>query len=335
MSVEVLVNDYRNGYLENIHPGHICGVNATGIIKYKVGDTEHWTFLRSALKPIQAIPAIANHIQEHFKLTNRETSLIAASHRGEELHIDELEKLLDKIGVAEEELLCHPTYPLNSRAKEALLKKNQPKRKLYHNCSGKHLGMLALAKVLGVNTEGYFELEHPVQQEILIALSSISGCSIDQIRMGVDGCGVPVYALPLKFLANTYLRFARPELICDQSIQDAVIKITSMMNEHPEIISGTNAICTSLLMDDNIVAKGGAQGVYCFGLKEEKLGFSLKVMDGSEEQWPLIVASILEQIEYKNQDTIQRLYNLSQKEIYNDNNKLVGNKKAVFKLVEV
>ena len=107
------------------------------------------------------------------------------------------------------------------------------------------------------------------------------------------------------------------------------------MNENPDIISGTNAICTSLLMDDNIVAKGGAQGVYCFGLKEEKLGFSLKVMDGSEEQWPLIVASILEQIEYKNKDTIQRLYNLSQKEIYNDNNKLVGNKEAVFKLIEV
>ncbi|KKI89644.1 asparaginase [Bacillus sp. SA1-12] len=334
MNIQVLVNDYRNGLLENIHPGHICGVTSMGQIKYKVGDTEHLTFLRSALKPIQAIPAIAHQIQESFKLTNRETSLIAASHRGENFHIVELEKLLDKIGVAEEELLCHPTYPLNPEAKEELLKKNQPKRKLYHNCSGKHLGMIALAKVLGVSTKGYFELDHPVQQEILKALSSISGCRMEQISTGVDGCGVPVHALPLKFIANAYLRFANPELIEDRSIQQAVIKITSMMNENPDIISGTNTICTSLLMDDNIVAKGGAQGVYCFGLKEEKLGFSLKVMDGTEEQWPLIVASILEQIDYKNKDTIQRLYLLSRKEIYNDNNKLVGNKKAVFKLVE-
>ncbi|ASN04177.1 asparaginase [Virgibacillus necropolis] len=332
MNYEILVSDYRNGILENIHPGHICGVDEFGSVKYQVGNPDHLTFLRSALKPIQAIPAIANGIQEHFKLTNRETALIAASHRGEEFHVDELEKLLDKVGIQEEELLCHPTYPLNPRSKDKLAKNNQPNRRLYHNCSGKHLGMIALAKILGVSTEGYFKPDHPVQQEILSALSSVSGCKVEHIHSGVDGCGVPVYALPLRYIANTYLRFARPELIEDRFIRRAVFQITSMMNENPDIISGTDTICTSLLMDGNIVAKGGAQGVYCFGLDEEKMGFSLKVIDGSEEQWPIIVASILEQINYKNKDTIQRLYQLTEKDIYNDNNKLVGNKEASFKL---
>ncbi|WP_206207731.1 asparaginase [Virgibacillus profundi] len=335
MNEEILVNDYRNGILENIHPGHICGIDANEEVKYTVGNARHLTFLRSAFKPIQAIPVIAHKVQEHFKLTNRETALIAASHRGEDFHLEELKKLMDKIGVAEDELLCHPTYPLNPGAKDAMLKDNQPKRRLCHNCSGKHLGMIALAKVLGVSTEGYYEPEHPAQQEILKALSTVSGCNIAEISIGVDGCGVPVYALPLQSIANVYLRFARPELIADQTIREAVVAISSLMNENPEIISGTDAICTNLLMDKNIVAKGGAQGVYCFGLKDEKFGFALKVMDGTEEQWPLIVATILEQIDYKNKQTIQRLYQISHKDIYNDNDKLVGNKEAVFHLAGI
>src|SRR5699024_11530939 len=121
-------------------------------------------------------------------------------------------------------------------------------------------------------------------------------CEPDEIGKGVDGCGVPVFALPLEDIAKVYLKFARPELIKDETIRKAVTTIVAIMNEHPDIISGTDAICTHLLMDDNIVAKGGAQGVYCFGLIEEKVGFALKVLDGTEEQGPLIVASILEQI---------------------------------------
>ncbi|MUV37264.1 Asparaginase [Lentibacillus sp. JNUCC-1] len=219
-----------------------------------------------------------------------------------------------------------------SGAKDKLVAQREPKRKLYHNCSGKHLGMIALAKVLGVSIEGYYEPEHPVQQEILQALSMMSDSETSEIVRGVDGCGVPVYALPLNKIAEMYLRFARPELITDGSLKKAVTDIAALMNEHPDIISGTDAICTSLLMDKNIVAKGGAQGVYCFSLKKEQLGFSLKVLDGTEEQWPIVVASILEQIGYENEDTINRLYQISGKDIFNDNDKRVGHKEASFKL---
>src|SRR5699024_9892670 len=119
----------------------------------------HMTFLRSAFKPIQAIPAIMHDIQGHFGLTNRETALITASHRGEPFHIETLETLRQKIDVPEDALLCHPAYPLNPDAKDALVAANQPKRKLYHNCSGKHLGMIALAKVIGRSEEHTSELQ--------------------------------------------------------------------------------------------------------------------------------------------------------------------------------
>lgn len=332
MKLEILAGDYRNGILENIHPGHICGLGDSGSVMFEVGDTGHMTFLRSALKPVQAIPAISHGIQEHFNLTDRETALFAASHRGEPFHIEQLERLMEKLGVDEETLLCHPAYPLNPGAAEQLIKNNLPKRRLYHNCSGKHLGMIGLAKLLGEDTAGYYEPEHPVQQEIVKALSSLSGCPEERIEKGVDGCGLPVYALPLNAIAAIYQKFVRPELVEDPELRNAVISIGKVMNEHADIISGSEAICTALLQDGNIIAKGGAQGVYCFGLKDQGIGFALKVMDGTEDNWPIIVASILEQIDYPASETIERLYSISKRNIFNDNNKLVGVKKATFSL---
>ena len=104
------------------------------------------------------------------------------------------------------------------------------------------------------------------------------------------------------------------------------------MNAHPEMIAGTKSVCSALLQDDNIVAKGGAMGVYCFGLKKERLGFVLKIEDGSTDEWTLIIGSILEQIGYKNKTTLERLKTLFPNEIKNDNGYIVGSKKAGFVL---
>jgi L-asparaginase II len=104
------------------------------------------------------------------------------------------------------------------------------------------------------------------------------------------------------------------------------------MNDHYEMVSAPWFICSTLLRDPNIVAKGGAKGIYCFGLRKERIAFALKVLDGSEEAWPIIIASILEQIGYDNQATIDRMYALTPKELRNDSNVAVGENKAVFKL---
>jgi L-asparaginase II len=104
------------------------------------------------------------------------------------------------------------------------------------------------------------------------------------------------------------------------------------MNQHYEMVAGTDRICSSLLKDPNIVAKGGAKGVYAFSLKKERLAFALKVLDGSEDEWPLIVASILEQIGYGNWETIEEMYRLAPQEIRNDNRRVIGMNQTVFTL---
>jgi L-asparaginase II len=197
------------------------------------------------------------------------------------------------------------------------------------------MGILTLCKGLGCETENYWDIENPAQQEILKHISMVSEYPVEDIKIGTDGCGVPVFAMPLKYLANAYLRLACPDLIQDEDVRCAVQRITKLMNDNYEMVSGTGRICSLLLMDRNIVAKGGAKGTYCFGLKKERLGFAIKVMDGSEDEWPLIVVSILEQINYENKETIKRLKEAFPEELNNDNNKIVGINKVRFNLTKI
>jgi L-asparaginase II len=329
---ELLVEEYRGGILECVHRGHICGVSDSGEVKYSVGDDEFVAFLRSSAKPIQAIPLIKHGLKEKYNLTDKEATIIAGSHRAEPFHVEALESMMKKIGIKDEDFVCLPTYPLRAEARENLIRSNKPKRSIYHNCSGKHISIMTLCKFLGCSIEDYWDINNPAQQEILEHISMVADYPKEDIKIGVDGCGVPVFAMPLKYLAKAFMRMVCPDLIEDKEVREAVIKITRLMNENYEMVSGTNLICSLLLMDPNIVAKGGSKGVYCFGLREERLGFAIKVMDGAEEQWPFIVASILEQINYKNKDTIKRLYDVFPLEVKNDNNKIVGVSKVKFQL---
>lgn len=329
---ELLVEEYRGEVLECVHRGHICGVSDDGEVKYYAGDTEFLTFLRSSAKPIQVLPIVEKGLDKKYGLTNKEITVMTGSHRAETFHVEALESLMDKVGIKEEQLVCNPTYPLGIKAKEDLLKDNKPARRIYHNCSGKHFGILTLCTFLGCGTEDYFDIKNSAQQEILRHISILADYPKEDIRIGTDGCGVPVFAMPIRYLAKAYMRLACPDLIKEDKIREAVEKITGLMNENYEMVAGTDRICSLLLMDKNIVAKGGAKGVYCFGLREERLGFSIKIMDGSEDEWPFIVASILEQINYKNKDTIKRLYEAFPLQIKNDNNKIVGINKVKFNL---
>lgn len=327
-----LVEEYRGDTLENIHHGHICGVDETGHIVLHTGDPNWVTYMRSAAKPLQAIPVFLHGIDERYGLTDKEKTIMMASHRAEEEHVEALESILRKTGLSEEQLVCHATYPLSEKARDELVIRQQPARRIYHNCSGKHLGILALCKGMGYSLEGYDQPEHPAQQEILAVVAKLAGCAKEEVNLGIDGCGFPVFGLSLQQMAVMYLKLACPDLIEDVATREAVVRMTGVMNAHPHMISASWFICSNLLMDPNIVAKGGAKGVYCFGLRKERRAFALKVLDGSEDEWPLIIASILKQIGYDNKETIERMYRLAPPETYNDNRKLVGVNRAVFEL---
>jgi len=309
-------------------------VGEKGELKRYAGDPGFISFTRSAAKPLQAIPGIRGGIAEHYRLTPAEIALMTASHRGESYHLSALESISSKIGIEEGNMVCATSYPLDESSREHAIR-GLGKRKLYHNCSGKHLGILSYSKLKGLPLAEYADREHPVQREIIDTIAYMADVEPESIRLGTDGCGLPVFALPLTALAGAYLKLACPDLIGDQATREAVTTITAAMNAHPEMVSGYGRLDSIMLQDDNIIAKGGFKGVYCFGLRRERIGIAFKVLDGSEEEWGLIVQSILRQIGYSNSALLEQLSAAFSGDIYNDGGTRVGQAKTEFELKSV
>ncbi|WP_096438722.1 asparaginase [Alteribacter populi] len=324
MNKPVKIEEYRNGILENVHECLIYAVDGSRNTVMKRGEPSHPIFYRSAMKPIQAIPAFQSNVIEQYGLNSNEAALFMGSHRGEEYHQETLIRLLEKLNVKENDFVCGHAYPLNEAAKHRFIAERKEKRKLFHNCSGKHLGLMAAARAYGYPIDGYEQLGHPIQQHILSILADLSEVAASDIASGKDGCGLPVHAVPLKNMALSYLKFVKPELISDTKTANAVSAVGQVMNKHPEMIAAHRFTCSTLLLDENIIAKGGAQGVYCFALKKERISFAIKVLSGSELVWSLLVAELLKKISYDNKGTIEALYELRPPIIYSDGNDVVG-----------
>lgn len=324
MSFETFVKEYRGGILENIHIGQLSCVNGAKEEIYSVGQNHEPVYFRSAAKPFQAIPIFLTGAIEKWGITPEESALFMASQRGELYHQERLRSLMKKLPFKEEQLICAASYPLNEGAKEKYIHERHEKRKLYHNCAGKHLGFLTACLANDYPLENYCDIDHPLQQQIKNCIMNLSEVAEDQLILGVDGCGAPNFAIPLRNMAIAYLKLANPHLIEDEKMRNAVIQIVNLMNGYPNMIASENFICSTLLLDSNIVAKGGAQGVYCFSLKKEKLSFVFKIMNGSEMPWSIIIANLLDQIDYANKETIKNVKAIRSNHIKNDAGVVVG-----------
>ena len=330
---KVLVQEYRGDLVENEHPGLIAGVDFEGCLRYSVGDPEKICYLRSCAKSIQCLPIFMMGLDNRFGFSDDECTMFAASHLGRSYHVERLESIMKKLGVTEDDLIMKPTYPLCERAAEKLMREGKPRRKIYHNCSGKHLGLLAASLGMGLPKEDYWKRDSELQKTIKNVIGKMADYPAEKIVVGVDGCGVPVYGMPLKNCAYAFARLANPEVIEDSRLKEAVLRITGLMHKYPELICGDGTICSELMRDENIIAKSGAKGVYCFSLKKERLAFAVKILDGAQEPLELCVASILEHIGY-NKEVIDRLYKIRPQVVLNDNQTIVGACKACFELEE-
>lgn len=329
---ERLIEETRNGWLECEHLGSICGVDGSGRIVYAVGDMERPRFLRSAGKPLQAIPVVRSGALEHYGLHARDLAIMLASHRGEPVHMDTLAHIMQSTGIEQQELICQASYPLHDQSKEEWIRHGGYKEKRFHNCSGKHLGVLAWCQHAGYDKARYADAEHPAQQEIAACIAEMSMTRPEELGTGVDGCGFPVLALPLPAIARAYLHIACPEKLADASMRTAVERVREAMIQYPLLVGGTGRLDSVLMEDDNITAKGGFKGIFGFSLREEQLGFAVKIDDGNDEECAYVVTEILQQIGYRRNETIKRLKETFPIDIHNDQGVAVGSRRPVFRL---
>lgn len=329
---ERLIEETRNGWPECEHLGSICGVDGEGKIVYALGDMERPRFLRSAGKPLQAIPVVKSGVLEHYGLTERDLAIMMASHRGESFHIETLDHIMQSTGLDQQELICQASYPLHDPTKEEWIRHGGYKEQRFHNCSGKHLGVLAWCQLAGYDKQRYTDPDHPAQQAIVSSIAEMSLAEVEELAAGVDGCGFPVLALPLPSIARAYLHIACPEKLQHEETRQAVMRIREAMVHYPLLVGGTGRLDSVLMEDDNITAKGGFKGIFGFSLRDEELGFAVKIDDGNDEECAYVVTEILKQIDYRNKSTIARLEEAFPIHIHNDQGMVVGARRPVFRL---
>jgi len=303
MFPSTLANVIRGDTVESVHSGHVAIVDGEGNTIFETGDPQAVTFFRSASKPFQLIPVITSGAADAFGFTEAEIALGCASHSGEPVHVEIARSMLAKAGFTEDDLHCGIQLPFNEHEAERMLKAGEQPTQLHNNCSGKHAAMLALARHIDADPASYESISNPVQYRALGCVADFTELASERIKLGIDGCSVPNFAVPVRAMASSFARLVRPSKL-DGLVQAASDRIVAAMTKYPELIGGTNRLDTMLMRAaaGRIVSKVGADGVWCCGVVpsgryRSGLGIAVKVADGDDHRGrPVIAVSILKQL---------------------------------------
>ena len=322
---EPFVDVVRGDRIESVHRVAACASDIHGNVRFELGDIDTPIFLRSTAKPFIAAAAIAVGVRERFRLTPTEISVMAASHSGEPYHVAAVRSILEKIGLDESALQCGSHLPYNERAAHTLLRNNEAPSPLHNNCSGKHAGILALAQAIGAEPRTYLEQKHPAQQAILEFCARMSDDDANTWPLGVDGCGIPVYATSLRKAALAFARFASPNEL-DPRDAAALLIVRDAMVAHPQYVAGTGEFDTALMRaaDGNIACKSGAEGVHGVAAIAAGLGYASKVIDGSNRGRAPATITVLRKLGVLAEDAAAKLDAFAHPVVYNRARSAVG-----------
>lgn len=289
--VEVL----RGDIVESRHRVHVAVVDAGGRLRASAGEPHLVTFTRSAIKALQALPLVEDGAADRYGISEAELALCCASHGGESFHVEAAQSILDRIGETEDVLACGPHAPFHKPSARALAEAGLEPRRLHNNCSGKHAGMLALARLHDWPTAGYHLPDHPVQRRMLAEVERWAEVPRAEILTGMDGCGVVTFAVPLSALAGVFARLGAAARHGEQGPK----RLLAAMHRHPEYLAGTDRLCTDIVRatGGRVVAKVGAEGVYAAGVPEEGIGIALKVEDGARRAAEPALLGVLRSLE--------------------------------------
>jgi L-asparaginase II len=339
-----LVEVRRGPVVESRHRGHVAAVDGEGRLVASLGEPDTVTYLRSSAKPFQAVPVVTTGAAAAFGLTDAELAVACGSHSGEDLHEGVVAGMLAKVGLDESFLKCGLHDPFDRATAERLRREGRSPGVLRNNCSGKHTGMLVLSRHLGAPPESYDDPAGPVQQAILRAVSQFSGVPARDVALGTDGCGAPVFGVPVSAMALMYARLVAPPADFDDVTRGACTRLVAAMTRYPELVGGTVERFDTEVMRAAaglVVSKIGAEGVYTAGVLPcaawpKGLGLAFKIEDGEDRRARSTIAiESLTQLGVLDEDAQKSLSPYASFPVLNHRGEIVGKIQPSFRLERV
>ena len=319
-----MVEVIRGGFTESTHRGVAVLINSNGEILREWGNSNTLIYPRSALKPIQSLNLYKDGVAKALGLSDNLIALTTASHHAENIHQKMINNWLKKINLKEKHLSCGPSWPWNIKDQFKAHAKYKVKRKIFHNCSGKHCGHLSVSKYKNLPIKNYQNKDHPIQKDLIKLIEDLSKYKIKNI--GVDGCTLPNPLIPLKKFAFAMAQLADYKKINDHStiakrIFDSCVKF-------PEITGGSNSINSILtkLSKGKIFVKNGAEGVFVAIIPEQKSALAVKIIDGASRAAEVAIAGLLSELKIINNEKINKIKKIP---IKNSANQIIGSMKWI------
>ena len=290
----VLVELVRGALVESRHSGAVAVVDADGASVLALGEVARPVYPRSAVKPLQALPLVESGAADRYGFGDTEIALACASHGGEPAHVEVANRMLARAGLDAAALECGAHWPSHQPSAQALARSGGAPSALHNNCSGKHAGFLCVACAASVDHRGYVAAHHLVQREVRAAVESLTGIGLTADVCGVDGCSIPTWGVPLERLALAFARFGTGRRM-EQKRANAAARIRAACAAQPYYVAGSGRFCTEIMkrFGARVLAKTGAEGVFCGALPEQGIGIAVKCDDGATRAAEVAMAAMI------------------------------------------
>ncbi|MNK19551.1 L-asparaginase II [compost metagenome] len=318
--VEVL----RGPVVESLHQVMAVVVNENGGLTNYWGNPAFLTFPRSSIKMLQALPLIESGAADKFSLSDKQLALACSSHSGEKEHLSALMEWMEKTGIKESALACGGHWPRNEAAAHDMIRKGHKPTGICNNCSGKHMGILTTCLHLGEDLAGYEQYNHKAQLRLRKVLSEVTKTDHAKIVHGVDGCGIPTYALPLQAIAVGMSALINPKESATRKV--AAERLMSAVRNQPLYLSGSGEFVTAVVekSQGRAIIKNGAEGVYTGLIPAKGLAFAVKAADGAGRAAQVATSALLLALGGLSQDEFKALSDFTQPSVTNWKGDVVG-----------
>ena len=322
--MKIVCNVTRGKEVESYHEVYATALDEEGKIILSVGDPDYITCIRSALKPFQASAAILEGATEEAGFISEEIALMCASHNGEKVHVQTAMKMAQKLGLHASQYECGTHPPYDKRTREEVRKLNTTFTPFHNNCSGKHSGMLSLAKKLKIDPSGYTHIEHPVQRTIFKQIKKLTGHN--HFPHGIDGCSAPTPFLSLKTIASLFQKLG-------SGIYPELTEAYRAMIKHPYLIGGQKRFDTDFnsTLNGRGICKVGGEAIRGIVLKTTKyglIGIVIKVLDGNQRAIEVATMATLKHLKVLKEEENKKLLQYNSKPLYNHRKIHIGEIKA-------